>query len=83
VACASFKEDDEDARRSEVDIRGELHVESHVSFRMISGTMGKRLIVNVSLTSPPAGDSSALKARVDDIVVREFRAQVERTNVTF
>jgi hypothetical protein len=83
AACGEFKADLADAKKSQADIKSELGVDSQVSFRVFSGTKGKKLAVTVALKSPPTGDVGTLKARVSDIVARDFRSHVDNVSVAF
>jgi hypothetical protein len=85
LGCADFRADWDDAKKVEDDIRGELHVDSHVNFRAVSGSKGNRLFVTVSVTGPLATgiDVASLKARVTKIVEKDFRSHVASVTVSF
>jgi hypothetical protein len=81
--CGDLKEGLADAKRTEADIKSELHVDAQVSFRTFTGTKGKNTSVTVHLMTAPSGDANEVKTKVTDIVNRDFRSHVDSVSVSF
>jgi len=79
AACGSLKEGLEDSKRTTSALKSELGLDAQVSFR----TMNGHTSVGVRLAAPPAGDAAAAKAQITDVVNRNFRAKVERVDISF
>ena len=77
--CGSLKEGLEDSKRTTAALKSELGVDARLSFRTVNGHTS----VAVQLASPPSGDAAALKRNITDVVNRNFRAKVERVDVSF
>jgi len=77
--CGSLKEGLEDSKRTTAALKSELGVDARVSFR----TMNGHTSVAVHLVSPPSGDAATAKRNIEDVVNRNFRAKVERVDVSF
>ena len=77
--CGSLKEGMEDSQRTTAALKTELGVDARVSFRTVNGHTG----VAVQLASPPSGDAAVAKRNISDVVNRNFRAKVERVDLSF
>jgi hypothetical protein len=81
AGCGGFGEAREDSKNTESAIKAELGIDATVTFRMMSGTAGKKTFVTVKLKTTPTGDAASLKSKVDDIVNHTFRSHVDRVDV--
>jgi uncharacterized lipoprotein YajG len=79
AGCGSLKEGLEDSKRTTAALKSELGVDASVSFRTVNGHTS----VAIQLASPPSGDAAAAKRNISDVVNRNFRAKVERVDVSF
>jgi hypothetical protein len=79
AGCGSLKEGMEDSKRTTAALKSELGVDARVSVRTVNGHTS----VVVQLASPPAGDAAEAKRKIVDVVNRNFRAKVERLDVSF
>jgi hypothetical protein len=77
--CGGLKEGLEDSKRTTAALKTALGVDARVSFRTVNGHTS----VAVQLASPPSGDAAAAKRDITDVVNRNFRAKVERVDVSF
>jgi len=77
--CGSLKEGLEDSKRTTAALKSELGVDARVSFRTVNGHTS----VAVQLAAPPSGDAATAKRNIEDVVNRNFRAKVERVDVSF
>ncbi len=77
--CGTLKEGLEDSKRTTSALKSELGLDARVSFRTVNGHTS----VAVQLASPPSGDAAAAKRTIADVVNRNFRAKVERVDVSF
>jgi hypothetical protein len=79
AGCGSLKDGLEDSKRTTAALKTELGVDASVSFRTVNGHTS----VAVQLASPPSGDAADAKRKIADVVNRNFRAKVERVDVSF
>jgi hypothetical protein len=79
AGCGSLKEGLEDSKRTTAALKAELGVDARISFRTVNGHTS----VAVQLAAPPSGDAAAAKRNIADVVNRNFRAKVERVDVSF
>jgi len=77
--CGSLKEGLEDSKRTTAALKSELGFDAQVYFRTANGHTS----VTVQLASPPSGDAATAKHNIEDVVNRNFRAKVERVDVSF
>ena len=80
-AGCGLREANEDANRTEAEIKTTLGVDAAVNFRVRAGGGGKNTVVIVRLKSTPPGDAASIKAKVNDIVNHTFRSHVDRVDV--
>jgi hypothetical protein len=78
AACASIKEDTEDAKKARAAIKAELGYDSLVMFQTEEG--GK-VNVNVLLPRKPAEDPTEIKRKVSAVVAKSFRNHVDAVDV--
>jgi len=69
----------EDSKRTTAALKAELGMDAQISFRTVNG----HTAVAVQLAAPPSGDAAAVKRSITDVVNRNFRAKVERVDVSF
>ena len=82
VACSGMKEDVEDSRKAQTDLRAELGIDSRVD--CVTNFIGRqKLVVTVRLKAAPAGNVAALKGAVTSIVTRDFRTHVDGVQLLF
>ena len=74
-----LKESVEDTRRVSTGLKSELGLDAQVSLKSKNGYM----VVTVRLTTPPSGDAATAKRNIVDVVNRNFRAKVDRVDVSF
>ncbi len=84
AAGCGLKTGREDSKKTEEAIKSELGIDARINFRTFTSTAnGTRTIVTVSLGEPPVGDAREFKAKVSQIVERNFRSQVDRVEIAF